>query len=86
MGEGAAAVAVAEGVDVGDVGLAVIVDGDVAAFVDDHAGLVEAEVLRVGGAANGEQDVGADDGCGVELAVGADADAAGVRREVDAFG
>ena len=59
VGEGAVAVAVAEGPDAGDVGAELVVDGDVAALVDGDAGFVEAEIVGVGAAAHGEQDVGA---------------------------
>ena len=57
VGEGAFAVAVADGEDAGDVGAELIVDGDVAAVVGDDAGFVEAEVGGVGGAAHGQEDV-----------------------------
>ena len=48
VGEGAFAVAVAQGPDAGDVGAELVVDGDVAALVGDDAGFVEAEVVGVG--------------------------------------
>ena len=60
MGEGAAAVAVAERPDAGHVGGQGVVDGDVAARVGAHAGLVEAEVVGVRPAADRQQDVRAD--------------------------
>ena len=60
VGEGAASVAVAEGPDAGDVGAELVVDGDVAALVVGDAGFFEAEVVGVGAAADGEEDVGAD--------------------------
>ena len=48
VGEGAVAVAVADGPDAGDVGAELVVDGDVAVVVGDDAGFVEAEVVGVG--------------------------------------
>ena len=48
---------VAGGVDVGDIGLAVLVDGDVTPFVDFHAGPLEAELFGIGHRAHGQQDV-----------------------------
>ena len=62
VSEGSAAVAVAHRVDAGDVGAELVVYGDVAALVCGDAGFIEAEVVGVGGAAHGEQDVGAMDG------------------------
>jgi len=72
VGEGSATVAVAEGVDAGDVGAELVVDEDVAVVVGGDVGVVEAQVLGVRGAADGEEDVRADDGRGVGSAVGAD--------------
>ena len=87
VSEGAAAVAVAEGVDAGDVGAELIVNEDVAVFVCGDASTVEAEVLRVGGAPDGEEDVGAGDGRVVGFgAGGAGLDTQWMRGEVDAFG
>ena len=60
VGEGAAAVAVADGPDAGDVGAELVVDGDEAAVVVGDAGLFEAEIVGVGAAAYGEEDVRAD--------------------------
>ena len=60
VGEGAAAVALAERPDAGDVGGESVVDRDDAALVRGNARGVEAEVVGVGLAAHGEEDVGAE--------------------------
>ena len=60
VGEGAAAVALAERPDAGDVGGELVVDRDDAALVRFNASGVEAEVVGVGLAAHGEEDVGAE--------------------------
>ena len=59
VGEGALAVAVAQGPDAGDAGAELVVDVDVAVLVDGDAGFVEAQVVGVGAAADGEKHVGA---------------------------
>src|SRR5262249_57725434 len=55
MGEGAAAVAIAERPGSRNIGAQLIVNLDVAAGVDGDAGLVQAEVVGIGTAADGEQ-------------------------------
>jgi len=87
VSEGAAAVAVAHGVYAFDVGAELVVYCDVAAVVCGDAGFVEAKVLGVGGAAYGEEDVGADGGGLFAFGAGyANADAFGVWGEGDALG
>jgi len=87
VGEGAAAVAVAHGVDAFYVGAELVVYCDVAFVVGGDAGFVETQVLGVGSAAYGEEDVGADGGGLLAFGAGyAYADAFGVRGESDAFG
>jgi len=87
VGEGAAAVAIAKGVDAFYVGAELVVDCDVAFVVGGDAGFVETEVLGVGGATYGEEDVGADGGGFFAFGAGyAYADAFSVRGEGDALG
>src|SRR6516164_8587668 len=61
VGERAATVAVAERPDARDVGLKTFVDRDVAAPIERNAGTVEAEIVRIGPPAHGQQDIGAED-------------------------
>ena len=61
MGEGAFAVAIAQRPDAGDVGAQLVVDFDVAVAVGCDAGVFETEIGGVGAAADGEEQVGADD-------------------------
>ena len=86
VGEGAAAVAVSDRPDAGDVGAELVVYGDVAALVVGYAGLLEAEVVGVGYAANGKEDVGANAVGSIVRAVDACSDIVAVRLEVDALG
>ena len=87
VGEGAAAVAVAERPDAGDVGGQALVDRDVAARVGRDAGASSAEVVGVRPPADGQQHVRSDG-----LAVGPSAQSTEtatpslVRREADALG
>ena len=60
VGEGAAAVAVAERPDARDIGGQAVVDDDVAARVGCDAGLVEAEIVRIRSTPDGQQDMRAD--------------------------
>ena len=86
VGEGAASVAVAEGPDAGDVGAELVVYGDEAVLVVLDAGAVEAEVVGVGAAADGEEDVGAD-AVGVSSSqFDADGYVVSARLEMDALG
>ena len=80
VGECAAAVAVAHRPDAGDVRREAVVDRDVAARVGRDAGRVEAEVVGVRAAADGEQHMDADHLGRAGLAVDADRDAVAVRR------
>ena len=92
--EGALAVAIAQRPDARDAGAQLIVDHDVAALVDCDAGLVEAEIVGIRAAADGEQQVRAADsrrslgavelGDDLVAALG-EADAFGVQADVDAF-
>ena len=86
MGEGAAAVAVAERPDAGNAGPQLVVDGDVAARVDVDAGRLEPEVVGVRPAADGKQHVRADDFGVARRAIDADRDLGAARGEADAFG
>ena len=86
VGEGSAAVAVADGPDAGDVGAELVVDGDVAAVVVSDAGFFEAEVVGVGTAAYGEEDVRADALGGIVLAADSGGDVVALATEVDALG
>src|SRR5262249_47747757 len=95
MGEGAAAGAVAHRPDPRYVGLQLVVDRDVAARVGRDAGLVEPEVVGVGGAADRHQEVRGVDlrrpfaafgGDGDAVAVPLHRDALGVQPNLDALG
>ena len=59
MRERAAPVAVSQRPDAGHVGLQLIVNDDVAALVGGNAGLIQAQVTRIGNASHGEQNVAA---------------------------
>ena len=85
MGEGAAAVAVAERPDAGDAGAELVVYCDESACVEGHAGLFKAEVVGVGSAADGEEDVGADALRWVVGAIDACGDVVAAWFEVDAL-
>src|SRR6202044_1358586 len=86
VGEGAAAVAVADGVNAGSGGAELIVDGDVSALVGRNAGCGKVQVVGVGYAAGGQQDMRADDMRFPFVAFDADQDLVAVALEMDAVG
>jgi len=61
MREGAAPVAIAQRPDVGQAGANLVVHRDIAVFVAPHPGVVEAEIVAVGTAADREQQMRTDD-------------------------
>ncbi len=86
VGEGAAAVAIAERPDVRHVGLQGLVDDDIAVRVDLDARGLEPEVVGVGTAPDREQHMRADDLRFAGGAIDADRDLRAARFEPDAFG
>ena len=86
MGEGAAAIAIAQSEDALDIGREPVVDLDVAALVACNAGDVESQVVRIGAPTDRQQHVAADHRAWLLLAMQADPDAIARRREVDALG
>ena len=86
MREGSTAVDVADSPNSGHVRLQRVVDDDIAAFVGFDAGGFYAQVIRVGPAANGHQEVGADDFLDARFAVRGYGDAARTLGQGDTFG
>ena len=86
VGEGAAAVRVADREDSLDVGAKLVVDDDVAVRVGRNARLVEAEIVRVRAAADGEEQMAAHDLLRALAAFQADGDAVAAFLVGDAFG
>ena len=83
VGEGAAAVAFAERPDAGHVGGEAVVDLDIAALVGRDPGRLQAEIVGIGPAADGEQDMAALD---LGRAVGAVEADRRAGEQPDAFG
>ncbi len=86
MGEGATAVAVAESEDAGNAGAELIIDRDEAVLVRCEAGGCEIEVVGVGRASNGEEDVGAFDVGFAFVAIDADGELISALLEMNAGG
>ena len=86
VGEGAAAVAVADSENAGSGGAELIVDGDVAALVGCDAGRGQVQVVGVGHAAHGQQHVRAGDVGRAFVAFEADSDLIAAALEMNAVG
>src|SRR6185437_758644 len=76
VGEGAVAVDVAERPDARDIGAQLVVDREIAAGIEGEAGLADVEVLDIGLAADGNEQVAGGDG--QRLAAGGGGDGDGV--------
>jgi len=86
VGEGALAVAVAQGPDAISAGAQLLVDDDVAARVDGDAGRFQPKIVGIRPAPHGEQHVGSDHLPIAGAAIDVDTDICARRLEADAFG